>query len=195
VLFSPARRREFAKSYAGPVEARTHGAHRDAEGVGDLVVAEALPHVQHERVAFGFGQRRDRIGDSRPEISGIDPAAHVVGKVERRQTVRRESRDRVEAARLRASMLRQQVGGDAVQPRPRRRPLEVVGRAFLERDAKDVAHHALGFVWTHVADEIPVQHRRVTVEDRAELRRRLERCRDHDGIRVVPHTSIFPAAA
>ena len=65
---------EFAESSPGPVEPRPHGADRDAERVGDLLVAEALPHVQHERVALRLGQRRHRLGDPLPQLGGVDGA-------------------------------------------------------------------------------------------------------------------------
>ena len=52
----------------------------------------------------------------------------------------------VDATRLAAPVLGQQVGGDAVQPRPRRRSFEVVRVALLEGDAEDLADHGLGLV-------------------------------------------------
>ena len=67
--------------------------------------------------------------------------------------------------------------------------------ALLEGDPEDLADHALGLVRTEPANEIAVQHRRVAVEDRPEQHGRVERRRDHRGVRLVLHASIFPAAA
>ncbi len=66
---------------------------------------------------------------------------------------------------------------------------------FSNAMREDVAHHAFGLVGADAAHEIPMQHGGVTVEDCTELRRSTERRRDHRGIGLVPHTSIFPAAA
>ena len=90
-------------------------------------------------------------------------------------------------------MLRDQVGGDAVEPRASRRSRQVVRGATLERDAEDVADHRLCFVGSQPANEIPVEHRRVAIEQDTEPRRFPQRRRDHVGVGLVLHTPIFPA--
>ena len=149
--------------------------------------------MEHQRVALGLRQRRDRVGDARPERSRVDRVAHAVGEIDRRHALRGETRDRADAALLTAPVPGQQVGADPVQPRPGVRTGEVVRLPLLEGDAEHVAHERLGVERAEPADEVPVERGRVPVEDPAERRRSLERRGNHLGVGRFLHTVIFPA--
>ena len=84
--------------------------------------------------------------------------------------MRGEPRHSMDTTRFAPSMLGQQVGGDAVEPRARGGPQQVVRRALLERDSEHFAHHALGLIRTEATHEVAMQHGRVPVEDRSERR-------------------------
>jgi hypothetical protein len=97
------------------VQAGPDGAHGDAEGTGNLVVAELLPGDEQQDVAVGArepGQRLSQRGAKGP-----------CGDIERRPfgmiVLYRSGTGRLaqaELARFFAAVLGDQVGGDAVEP-------------------------------------------------------------------------------
>ena len=124
----------------------------------------------------------------------VDHAGDAVGEVGRGRSLRGETSDGSQPACFAAPVLRHEVRGDAVEPRSRDGTFEVVGVTPFERDAEDVADHRLCLVGPESAHEVPVQHRRMAVEDLAEPRRLVERRGDDGGVRLGLHTDIFPAA-
>ena len=177
-----------------PVEARTHGTDRDVERGGDLVVAELLPHVQEQHVAFSFGQRAPTASAMCGHSSGASRRATTVRSGRPAGSLAREET----RGRVRCGAPRCAGGGRAGWSRCRRATAaRSAGRSRRSRASRTRRgtrrRAALGFVDAHPAHEIPEEHGRVAVEERAEARGLVERRRDHLGVRLGVHHEFAAA--
>ena len=97
-----------------------------------------------------------------------------------------------DASRFTPPVAGDEVGADAVEPRPRVLATEVVARSLLEGDPEELPEQPLGILHPDAAHEVAEQDRGVAVEERAEAARIVERCRDHLGVGADLHPLHVP---
>jgi hypothetical protein len=161
------------------MDAAPHRSNRDVERAGDVLVAEARPGEQQERVAIRRRDRPQRRGQPRPELLGLDPAERVLRGL-LGAAVRRPKLGPA-AALGAAEVLPQQVDGDADEPRPSVGPSAVVAAAAVEGHAEGLGGDVLAGR-SGAAHAEGVHPGPVPVEDRREGRRIAQCAVDHPGV-------------
>src|SRR5690242_12462020 len=170
LLISRSRRgadERLADLGAGAVQAGSDGADGDAEGLGNLVVAELFPGDQEQDVSVGAGEPGERFGQR-----GADG---LCGDVERRpfgpivlHRLGARSLAQTELAGFLAAVLGDQVGGDAVEPGAGVVVAGVVPGPFPERHQECLGYQVVGGLTADPAGQIAVNVRCVAVEERRE---------------------------
>jgi hypothetical protein len=152
---------------------------RDIERERDLLVAELCPGEQQQRLAIGNRHRLQRLGQARAEHLGLELLERLCRRLELGEGQRSPIRSILPPGG--AKVVAQQVGGDAVEPRPRVFKTPVVAPAVVKRTAEDLRRYVLPR-GRGPARAVRVKRSPVAVEDQRELLRVTQRAFDHRGI-------------
>jgi hypothetical protein len=173
---------QFPDAVARPRETRSHGAGRDLERLGDLVVGQVGPRPEEEDLSVPISERGERRGERWSGRAGIEP---ILRGLEPALLDRIDAGARVceQLASLRSPVVAEQVRRDPEQPGMRVFAVEVVCMPSPERDLERLRREIVRELRSDASTEVPVDLEVVPVEHEREPGRILVRGGHDLGIR------------